>query len=127
VAGIHLPFVLITGIPLLLVQFGAFLNSSPCTFLAWTGYPCPFCGYTRTFRAMAHADWSFAWTNCPLGVPLYVLTLSIFLVNVLALFLRVRLRLGPRWRNARLQRRLAVIVLLLVAVNWIYRLCVGLQ
>jgi hypothetical protein len=54
-AVVHLPWALITGIPLLMSFLVPLhiLPLIPCTLLRFTGYPCPFCGFTRSFWAMS--------------------------------------------------------------------------
>jgi hypothetical protein len=44
-----------------------------CLFNSLTGYPCPFCGLSRSFMAIGHGDFKTAWRYNLLGVPLYVL------------------------------------------------------
>lgn len=67
-----------------------------CAFRAYTGYPCPGCGLTRSFVFLAHGQpLSAAWMN-PMGPPLFLLMLSQIPYRVW------RLRQGP---PPRLQRR----------------------
>lgn len=42
-----------------------------CTYRRWTGKPCPGCGLTRSFIAMAHGDWKRAWQFHPFGALLF--------------------------------------------------------
>ncbi|TAN37395.1 MAG: DUF2752 domain-containing protein [Verrucomicrobia bacterium] len=92
-----------------------------CAFRNLTGYPCPFCGLTRAFLAMAHGDVTGAWHIMPLGVPLFVSTVAIFVWSAVALFLRRQLPPALPWRWI---MPLGAILLL---VNWIYRLAAGLK
>ena len=92
-----------------------------CAFRTLTGYPCPFCGLTRAFLAMAHGHVSDAWHIAPLGVPLFVLTVLVCLWSLTALTLRRRLTIALPWRW------ILPLGAILLLVNWIYRLAVGLK
>ena len=48
-----------------------------CPFHAWSGLPCPGCGLTHAFRALAHGDLAAAWAANPFGLPLFLLTLAL--------------------------------------------------
>lgn len=100
----------------------------PCTFLQWTGYPCPLCGTTRSFWAMASGDWSWAFFNSPLGALLYVAVLVCALLSI-AFFIgellkgrKVQVSLMPRS-----SRRLTIVLVAALSANWIYRLVMGLK
>lgn len=130
VVGLHLPLALVTGIALLSAHFGrsGFMPLKKCTFLWLTGYPCPFCGFTRSFCALARGDWVFAVYNCPLACLLYIVVLVVFAWNMTGLLLGVRIRRG---RLLRLRpgtgRRTVFFVCVLVIMNWAYRLSMGLK
>jgi hypothetical protein len=130
VVGLHLPLALVTGIAILLAKTGTggFLPIKRCTFLWLTGYPCPFCGFTRSFQAMAHGDWIFGAQNCPLACLLYIAVVFVFAWNMTGLLIGVRI---VRGRLLRLRpgtgRRAAFFVGVLVVLNWIYRLSLGLR
>lgn len=51
------------------------LGLPPCGFLVVTGYPCPGCGLTTAFSAMAHFDPVLAAFANPFGVLLFLVTL----------------------------------------------------
>ena len=130
VIGLHLPLALVTGIALVLANFGKcdFLPLKQCTFLWLTGYPCPFCGFTRSFWAMANGDWVFASQNCPLACLLYIVVLFVFAWNVTGLLLGYKIMRGPLLRlRPGTGRRAACFVGILVVLNWIYRLSLGLK
>jgi len=130
VIGLHLSPALVTGIACVLAHFGRydFLPLKKCTFLWLTGYPCPFCGFTRSFRAMANGDWIFAVQNCPLACLLYIAVVFVFAWNMTGLLLGIQIRRG---RLLRLRpgagRWVACYVGLLFILNWAYRLSLGLK
>ena len=90
-----------------------------CTFLLITGYPCPFCGVTRSFWAMAQGHWTAACLNGPLGVMVYGAMVFFCGINLLAL---LRRRIVLPGRIVQHPRALAVLLGVLVAVHWAYRL-----
>ncbi|MBU1734110.1 MAG: DUF2752 domain-containing protein [Verrucomicrobia bacterium] len=126
----HLPLALIAGGVLLVVALLP-LDRIPytiCTFLRLTGYPCPSCGLTRGFVAMAHGKWLAVLYACPLAALLYTATALIFAVNTAALLCGVRLTPG---RGLKWRARAWVVFLcffgLLILFNWLYRLALGLK
>ena len=126
----HLPLALIAGGVLLVVALLP-LDRIPytiCTFLRLTGYPCPSCGFTRGFVAMAHGQWLAVLYTCPLAVLLYTATALVFVVNTAALLCGVRLTLG-RWLKWRAHTWKVFLCFfgLLILFNWIYRLALGLK
>ena len=130
VVGHHAPLALATGIALAASRFLPVqrLPLKFCLFSRGTGYPCPFCGMTRTFVAMAHAQWSAAWHNSPLAAGLFILTGLTFLWHALALAFGVRVVPGPALRpGPRATRALLAGGALLVLLNWAYRLHAGLK
>jgi len=127
--GLHLPIALIADQALLLSALVPldYVPFKTCTFLHLTGYPCPFCGYTRSFWALSRGNWAYAMYNCPLSVPVYGIVVFHFLWNAVALLLGLRMRTNP---FPRLRPGIApwvwVSVSVLVALNWAYRLAIGL-
>jgi len=130
VAGVHLPLALVTGIPLLM-SFLLPLNLLPllpCTVLQLSGYPCPFCGFTRSFWAISAGDWTYALWNAPLAVPVYLIFVAVFVFNATALFGCIRIKRGNAWRlSSRQTRCLVAFIAVLFLINWIYRLSLGLK
>ena len=130
VAVPHLFLTALVGIPLLvsfLFPLGR-LPLIPCTFLWLTGYPCPFCGFTRSFWAFSAGDWAYALSNAPLSGIVYLLAAGVFIWNATALIAGVRIRRGPALCFNRRQTSLIItFISVLFLVNWIYRLSLGLK
>jgi hypothetical protein len=125
----HLPLTVLTGVALFLPYAAALdqMPMIPCTFLHLTGLPCPLCGFTRSFWAIATGQWCFALSNCPLALGVYLCTALMFLWNAAAMIFGVVLQRGPRLQCAPTQgRKIMSVVLLLFLLNWVYRLTAGL-
>jgi hypothetical protein len=80
------------------------LGLPPCSFLARTGYPCPSCGLTTSFAAMARGDVAAAAVAHPFGAALFVVIAVVGAVGLAELVsdrdvLR-RLRPGAWWAIA---------------------------
>ncbi len=124
----HLPLASLTGIALAVAFFTVpqQLPLMPCHFRHWTGYPCPFCGLTRAFYAIADGEWLAVWLDCPLGIAVFMGTTAIFLWHIIAILAGVRLARGPllqvrgRWRWF-----CGFAVGLIILANWLYRLLSG--
>ena len=130
VVGAHLPLTLVTGIALFLSKWAPIdhLPLKPCTFLLLTGYPCPFCGFTRSFWAMTHGDWAFALSNCPLICLVYIGVVLVFAWNATGLFLGVKVSRGRFLRLRTGRARWGIIIIVVsFTLNWAYRLCLGLK
>jgi hypothetical protein len=128
VVGVHLPLALVSGIPLLLACLVPLqrLPMIPCTFLRLTGYPGPFCGFTRAFWAISDGQWSYALTNCPLAVLLYLLVVFVFAWNAAGLWCGIIIKPGTILAlNRRQGRRIIGLISVLFLINWIYRLSMG--
>jgi len=96
------------------------LGFPPCSFLVHTGYPCPSCGLTTSFAAVAHGDVVGAFLAHPFGIPLFAGVAAVGLAGLGELllgrdFLRL-LRPGAWWAAA-------VIVGLLV--GWACKIAIG--
>ncbi|VBB43156.1 hypothetical protein TRIP_B250251 [uncultured Desulfatiglans sp.] len=125
VAGRHLPLALIGAVPLALAHFVPIsrLPGVPCLFLKWTGVPCPFCGYTRSFWAMAQGDWAFAFRNAPLACLFYGAAILLLLWNGGALLSGCRFSRGRLLQiPGRLTGPLILIGALLLLSQWLYRI-----
>ena len=130
VVGQHLPLSLVTGMALLLSSrtLCDLLPLKHCTFLGLTGYPCPFCGFTRAFQAMAEGDWALVMQNCPLAWPVYFTIVVVFVWNMTGLLLGVKIQRGRYLRLKPGQGRWAVALFsALFILNWVFRLGFGLK
>lgn len=130
VVGTHFPLALMTGIPLFVSRWipANLLPLRPCTFLQLTGYPCPFCGFTRSFQAMSHGDWAFALYNSPIACLIYVGVLVVFVWNVVGLLFGVKLSRNRFLRLKAGKARWGIAIFsVLLALNWVYRLSIGLK
>jgi hypothetical protein len=123
----HLPLALMTGIALLLPHYVScdLLPVKKCTFLSLTGYPCPFCGFTRSFWALANGDWGFALNDTPLACLAYIGTSLMFAWHLTALLMGVKVVSGL-FRRMKSVRASWLIVTMLV-LNWVFRLALGLK
>lgn len=97
-----------------------------CMFYNLTHYPCMTCGFTRAFCALSQGRLAAVIYDCPLAVPLYVLTWVIFVWNGLALISRRVIARGWLFSGRRLALWWAVLISAGIA-NWIYRLMLGLD
>lgn len=125
----HLPLLAVTGVPLLLAHTVPrhWLPLGDCTFEWLTGYPCPFCGVTRAFWMMASGAWRAAWVFCPLGALVYLAAWVVFLWNAAGLLSgRVLIPQVVFSWVVRHRRLTGAIVLLVLLINWVYRLVAGL-
>lgn len=93
----------------------------PCLFHQLTGQPCPFCGGTRCFVAMAHGHIGTAIYLYPIG-PLLVLAMLAGIAYSAAALIT-----GRRWRPRvvlRDRRLIAAVVVAALAANWALKLLV---
>lgn len=130
VVGAHFPLALPSGLALL-ISFTVplrFASLIPCTFMRLTGLPCPFCGMTRSMWALSHGDWAFAFYNSPLACLLYLLLWAVLIYNLSGLAAGVIILPG---RILRLSKKhgsaVAGVGLILLLLNWIYRLAMGMH
>lgn len=122
----HFPMAMLTGLGLLLPLFVSrpFLPFMKCTFLYLTGFPCPFCGFTRSLWSISAGDWYFAAGNYPLSVGIYGLMALFFAWHATALLLGLRMESG----FYRLCKSVHIrwIAGALFFLNWVYRISLGL-
>lgn len=94
-----------------------------CTFLRVTGYPCPFCGTTRSFFASANGEVVAALREAPLGVLVFAVTWGL-LAWCIVKTIRPGSEAGVPDKTP-LSRTLVYGVLVLIIASWIYRLAMG--
>ena len=126
----HLPLTVISGSALFLpyVTTPQRLPLISCTFLRVTGIPCPFCGFTRSFWAVAAGEWRTALANCPLVFGIYFFTVVLFVWNASALISGMVFLPGSLYRSMpACRRKIACLVCGLFLLNWMYRLVMGLK
>ena len=122
----HLPMALLAGLGLFLPTWVS-LHNLPlmkCTFLYVTGFPCPFCGFTRSLWSISAGDWFFALRNCPLSLGIYGLMAIFFSWHATALLLGIRMKSGiyPLCKSACLWWIMGS----LFFINWVYGISSGL-
>ena len=100
------------------------LGLGACTFLTWTGHPCPMCGATTTFALLAHFRFLEGLANQPFATLLFGITCGLCSIGVAEV-------LDPRHRWSRVAdwfaRYEAVAAIGFVAamlVSWLYVLAV---
>lgn len=97
------------------------LGLGQCTFLHFTGYPCPMCGMTTTFTLMAHARPLEALLNQPFGVVLFALTVLAGAVGAADAVSGSGLA-GRVWRPVLLhERAFAAALLAGMLLGWVYK------
>ena len=129
ISHIRLALALAAGIPLLLSFLVPIqrLVLIECPFLNITGLPGPFCGFTRSIRAISAGDWTYATGNCPLAWLLYAILIGGFAWNAVCMLPGIKMKRPWILRLTRAQANRAVgIGIALVLLNWMYRLCLGL-
>ena len=112
----------------LLVGYGWQPDQLPipaCTFLRITGYPCAFCGTTRSFFLMAKGHAGEALKEAPLGVLVYavvVVTLGWCLIRSIKPRSASAGQCAGRWARAGIYAAIIAAI-----ANWVYRLAMGLK
>ncbi|MGI8610315.1 MAG: DUF2752 domain-containing protein [Candidatus Dormibacteria bacterium] len=91
----------------------------PCIFHLATGLPCPMCGATRSFAAMAHGNLAAAVHVFPIGPLMFLALLAAVVYSTWAVITGRRLHLNMDLRTVRI---LTVVLMGLLAVNWASKL-----
>lgn len=97
-----------------LVAFGMILPFSPippCPLLSYTGVPCPFCGMTRSVRALVRFDLADSIRFQPFGM-----IAGLCAVVILALWAL------PRTRTMTVVRVPVAVVVVALAASWIWNI-----
>ena len=97
------------------------LGLPPCAFLAATGIPCPSCGLTTSFAALAHGDLAAAARANPVGILLFLLAVLFVPAGAWLAVRRVSLRqvFFNRWFD-----RTALALIVLWIGTWVLRLSI---
>lgn len=98
------------------------LGLQQCTFLSFTGWPCPMCGATTTFSLMAHLRVLDGIANQPFAAALFVATVAVFAISAAEAVLPTR-----RWSRiyARVERwegHLAIGFIFAMMLGWTYKI-----
>ena len=99
-----------------------------CTFARLTGYPCAFCGYSRSAMAFMEGEWRYAIWNCPLSIVVFAAIVVLMAWNLTGLLMGRIIERG-RWLRPgkKMTRILWIIGVMLILANWCYRLAMGLS
>lgn len=124
---VHGPWALVSGMGWAATFFIPYETSFRfCGFLRLTGYPCMFCGWTRSFGALSDGAWAFAVSNAPLVLALYAGMVALFFWNTTALVSH-RVLVPSWWLRIRGSRWAWALMAALILMNWIYRLNAGFE
>ena len=98
------------------------LGLSGCSFLTWTGWPCPMCGMTTTFAHIADFELIAGTRNQPFGAVLFVMCLALFVTSGIdILFTRQWLR--KMWQFTRKHDlKFSAFLLVSMLAGWTYKI-----
>ena len=91
----------------------------PCIFHLVTGLPCPMCGGTRSFAAMAHGNVLAAAHVFPIGPLLFLALIAAVVYSAWAVVTGRRVQVQM---DRSLVRTLTVVALVVLALNWASKL-----
>jgi Protein of unknown function (DUF2752) len=103
--------------PIIVAHTG--VQGIPCPLRTLTGVPCPFCGLTTATVALVHGQWATAASTSPLAylvAALVVGTTPVLVARVAGV------SSPPRPWSQRARRRTRNVVLVIVAMSWIFQL-----
>lgn len=107
---------------------GAFGKRSVCMFKNVTGYPCPSCGTTRAVMLLLHGHLVESVLMNPLG--LIVGALMLLIPSLIAFDLLtgrdLLLRLYRKTETVIVKREIAILLAVLIILNWIWNVQKGL-
>lgn len=104
-----------------------YIPMRPCLFLEYTGVPCLFCGYTRSFWELMQGQWLVAMHESPLTLAVWLGVVFFFAFHTTACLFGKKLRISPRLKDRIPFRRLFYIGATAVIINWLYRIAAGLH
>lgn len=96
----------------------------PCLLRAVTGIPCPSCGGTRAFVALAHLDPLAALRMNPLVAAVGILA-AVYVAHALGVWWLGWRRWRPRVDRPESRRLIRIAVVALLLLNWAYLIAVG--
>ena len=100
------------------------LGLGECTFLTWTGHPCPMCGATTAFALLAHFRFLEGFANQPFATLLFGITCGLCSIGVAeAVDPRRRWSRVADW-FARYEAVAAIGFVGLMLASWLYVLAV---
>lgn len=123
----HLPWAFLAGLAWAVSFLVPYETSFRlCGFLRWTGYPCMFCGLTRSISAVSQGAWAFAFHNAPIAILLYAGMVAFFFWHAAGLVTGTLIRPGYALRRVPMSWLAGALIVLILA-NWAYRLAMGLS
>jgi hypothetical protein len=92
----------------------------PCMLRTTTGIPCPGCGATRAFAALAHGDAVSAFTLNPLAVTAVGIVMLWFAFALIATTLPGKARAAVNRRIRGSGKRWVTLAIIAAVAHWIY-------